>query len=154
MTISMKKIFAVGALALTLSACGGDKAATETASGSNDVAERQALMKDWRAANEILKGMAENPANFDAELAKQQTQFFVDTSAKIWGYFQDTNAKGDAQDAVWTDAAGFSAATESFNAAAVALNEAAQNATQISDIEAAYGKLAENCGGCHKVFKK
>lgn len=145
--------------ALALTACGGDKASTETASTAEPsavdvVSERQKLMQDWRAANDILKGMADNPANFDAAVAKEQAQFLSDSSAKMWEYFADANQKGKSQDAVWSDAEGFKAAADKFNAAAAALNTAAQSATQIGDLEAAMGQVGESCGGCHKVYKQ
>lgn len=143
--------------ALALTACGGDKSTdTSSATSSNDdaVKARQALMKDWRAANDILKGMSDNPASFDATVAKEQAQFLADSSKEMWGHFADANQKGKSQDTVWSDAAGFKAATDKFNTAATALQAAAQTATQITDLEPAMGQVGESCGSCHKAFKQ
>ncbi len=150
--MSLKKITLVTLALLVMTAC--SKSADTASAGSTEVADRQALMKDWRAASDILKGMTENPANFDAADVKEQAKFLADGSAKMWTYFGDANAKGEATDAVWSDAAGFKAATENFNAAVAELNTVAQTATQVSDIEAALGKVGESCGSCHKVYKK
>lgn len=160
--LTLKKSLLVAMTALALTACGGDKASTETsapasaeqAATTDPVTARQDLMQDWRAANEILKGMSDNPANFDAAVAKEQAQLLADGSTKMWEYFADANQKGKSQDAVWSDAAGFKAAADKFNAAAAALNTAAQSATQIGDLEAAMGQVGESCGGCHKVYKQ
>lgn len=151
----LKKFALVAMTALALTACGGDKASeTTTAPASNAVADRQALMQDWRAANDILKGMSENPANFDPAVAKEQAQFFADSSVKMWEHFADATQKGKSQDAVWSDPEGFKVAVEKFNTAVAELNTVAQTATQITDLEPAMGKVGESCGGCHKVFKQ
>lgn len=153
----MKKIHtlcAIAIAALSLTACNKDSSTNNAStSNSSDVEARQALMKDWRGANDIIKGMLENPANFDAATLKEQTAFLAD-SAKMWGHFADQNAKGDSQDAVWTDAAGFKAAADKFDAATAALNAAAQTATSVDDIKAQAGQVGESCGSCHKVYKK
>lgn len=152
-----KKTLAVALTALALTACGGEKPADNqaaTPAASDSVKARQDLMQDWRAANDILKGMSDNPASFDAAVAKEQAQFLADSSTKMWEHFADANQKGKSQDAVWADAAGFKAAADKFNAAAAALNTAAQTATQITDLEAAMGQVGESCGSCHKVFKQ
>lgn len=152
-----KKTLAVALTALALTACGGEKPADNqaaTSAASDSVKARQDLMQDWRAANDILKGMSDNPASFDAAVAKEQAQFLADSSTKMWEHFADANQKGKSQDAVWADAAGFKAAADKFNAAAAALNTAAQTATQITDLEAAMGQVGESCGSCHKVFKQ
>lgn len=150
------KIALVAMTALALSACGGDKAGTDAgASGdSSQVTARQALMKDWAGASDILKGMVEDPSKFDKAVAEEQAKFLSETSAQMWGHFTDVNQKGKSQDAVWSDAAGFQAAADKFNSAATALHTAAQGAQSVEDISAALGQVGESCGGCHKVFKQ
>lgn len=147
------KILLATALITLISACSQNTPTTSTTS-STAVDSRQMLMKEWRAANETLKGMTENPANFDAAVVKEKAQHFVDTAPTMWTHFADSNDKGDAQDAVWSDAAGFKAKADEFTAAANALNTAAANATQLSDVEAQMNALGESCGSCHKVYKK
>ncbi|OOR87207.1 hypothetical protein B0181_10825 [Moraxella caviae] len=147
----MKKFTLVAAIAtaLTLTAC------SSTSNEPAAVKARQDAMQDWRGANDILKGMVENPANFDAAAFKEQAEFIASGTEAMWAHFANEADKGgDSLDNVWTDAAGFKAKADAFDAAANELVAAAANATQTSDIEAAYGKMGESCGACHKEFKK
>lgn len=154
----LKKTLAIALTALALTACGGDKASTETPTAApattDAVTARQDLMQDWRGVNETLKAMSDNPASFDAAVAKEQAQILLDGSKQMWAHFADANQKGKSQDAVWSDPAGFKAAADKFDAAAAALHAAAQTATQITDLEPAMGQVGESCGACHKVFKQ
>lgn len=152
---------AFGAITLTLTACGGDKASTATDTATpaettkaDDVATRQAMMKDWRGASDIIKGMLEDPSQFNAAVLQEQTKFLVESSTHAWTHFADANQKGKSQDAVWSDAEGFKTATETFNTAVVALDTAAQTAQSSADIQEAFGKVGESCGSCHKVYKQ
>lgn len=144
---------------LALTACGGDKAADTQAgggassTGADEVAARQSLMKDWRAASDILKGMTEDPSKFDKAVAEEQAKFLSESS-QMWAHFGNEANKGKSQDTVWTDAAGFKAAADKFDAATAALYTAAQSAQSAGDIQAALGAVGESCGGCHKVFKQ
>lgn len=152
----MKITLTMVALLLTtlLTACSQPTTTAASGSASSDVASRQALMKDWRAANDIIKGMTENPAQFDAAVLKEQASFLSQSTQTMWSHFGDQSAKGDATDTVWSDPAAFKAATDQFDAAVNALNAAAQNATQASDIQAAVGQVGESCGSCHKQFRQ
>lgn len=161
MTHNVSKLLtavAFSAIALTLTACNKDNAttATDTAASTavDDVATRQALMKDWGAASEIIKGMVEDPSRFDSAVLQEQTKFLADSSSQMWTHFANEANKGKSQDAVWTDAAGFKAAADKFNAAVANLNTVAQTAQSADDIGAALGQVGESCGSCHKVFKK
>lgn len=151
----MKSLKSLGLITLsifTLTAC-GEK--TPAASGSStDVKARQDLMQDWRGANDILKGMMENPSSFDAATFKEQAEFISAGTTQMWTHFGDANAKGEAQDAVWSDAAGFKAKQDEFNAAAQNLVAVAANAKTADEVNAAFGAMAEGCGSCHKVYKK
>ena len=149
--------FATAAV-ITLTACSNPSTPTEATAESNpassDVASRQALMKDWRAANDIIKGMLEDPNQFNAAVLQEQTKFLADSSSQMWTHFANEANKGKSQDAIWTDAAGFKAAADKFNAAVANLNTVAQTAQSADDISAALGQVGESCGSCHKVFKK
>ncbi len=146
------------ALAVTasLTAC-NDSNTTSNMADSNpttaDVASRQTLMKDWRSAHDTLRAMTDNPASFDVATTKEQTQFLVDSSAKMWQHFSDSAAKGQASETIWSDPTAFQAATDEYNAAVLALNAAAQTATTPADIEVALARVNESCGSCHKSFR-
>lgn len=144
-----QKSLPIALLAIALTACGGNKTVE-----SSDVSARQALMKDWRSASDIIKGMTENPDQFDAAVLQEQAKFLDDTKSQMWAHFADANAKGKATDAVWSDPAGFAAATAQFDTAVSTLNATAQSAQSATDIESALGQVGESCGSCHKVFKQ
>lgn len=152
----MRIITLASIIMLTLTACGGSNHANfaDSNATTSDVASRQALMKDWRSANDILKGMMENPANFDTALLQEQTQFLQDTSSEMWSYYNDSSATGNAKDTVWSDPTGFAEATANFDAAVMALNAAAQTATSPQDVERALGQVGEACGSCHKAYRR
>lgn len=158
MTFSIKHIALAMATVLTLTACGGDKAPASTteapAQATDSVKVRQDLMQDWRGANDIMKGMLENPANFDAATFKEQAEFIQSNSAKMWEQFADANAKGKSQDAVWSDAQGFQAQKDAFDVAVAELVTVAGTAKTADDVAGAFGKVAESCGSCHKVYKQ
>ena len=142
--------------AITLSACGGDKTNAQsdnTTPANDDVKTRQALMKDWRGANDIIGGMVENPANFDKAVLLEQAEFLSSSSANMWTYFGDANAKGKAQETVWSDSAGFKAKADEFDKAVAELIIVANSAQSADDIKAAAGAVGESCGGCHKGYK-
>lgn len=157
MTFSIKHIALAMATVLTLTACGGDKAPASTAEApaqTDSVKARQDIMQDWRGANDIMKGMLENPANFDAVTFKEQAEFIQKSTAEAWGHFGDANAKGKSQDAVWSDAQGFQAKKDEFDTALAELITVAGTAKTADDVAGAFGKMAENCGSCHKVYKQ
>lgn len=133
----------------TISAC-----SQNNPSDSESRKMRQILMKEWRTANDTLKSMIENPANFDAEIVKEQAQYFVDSAPIMWTHFADSNDKGQAKDTIWSNASDFKMQTEDFNNAAKALLTATEDATQLSDVEPQINILAESCGTCHKIYKK
>ena len=58
------------------------------------------------------------------------------------------------QDAIWTDAAGFKAKQDEFVTTTTNLILAADSAKTAADVEQAFGKMTESCGGCHKAYKK
>ena len=150
---SIKPFGLISLVILSLVAC-GDKISNAGSATSTDIKARQNLMQDWRAANDILKGMMENPDNFDAATFKEQAEFINASTAQMWTYFHDANAKGNSDDAVWSDATGFQAKKDEFDAAIQNLVATATNAQNADDVNVAFGAMAENRGRCHKVYKK
>lgn len=147
-----KKLMPLAILVLILSACSNQE--TGTANNTDAVKARQDLMKDWRGANDIMKGMLENPASFDAAAFKEQAEFISGSNAAMWTHFADANTKGKSQDAVWSDAAGFKAKQDEFSTALNNLVSVASNAKSADDVKQAFGAMAENCGSCHKIYKQ
>lgn len=119
-----------------------------------DINERQALMKNWQTAFGTIKRMAENPASFDKATLQEQVQIIKKDESVMWTYFHEDAQGGKTHENAWTDKAGFVSAQNTFSQALTQLDQAAQTANTISDVEPALGALYESCGGCHKVFKK
>lgn len=69
---SVKSFTLITLTALVLTACGDKAPAGAGSATSTDVKARQDLMQDWRGANDILKGMMENPTNFDVATLKSK----------------------------------------------------------------------------------
>lgn len=157
----LTKKFALTALlasALAITACSKSETAaapaTEAAASTNQIEARENLMKDWRRANETMKGMLENPSSFDAATFKQNADIIANSTADMWKHFEGDAAKGgEAKETIWTDAAAFKAETEKFNAAATALATAAASAQSAADVEKQFGEMASTCGSCHKAFR-
>lgn len=121
---------------------------------TEDVKTRQNIMQDWRASSDIMKGMLEKPDTFDAATFKEQADLIANSTSDAWTHFANEANKGDSQDTVWTDAEGFKAQAEQFNVAASELSAAAASATSVEDVQAAFGKVGESCGSCHKAYKQ
>jgi len=110
--------------------------------------DRVAVMRANGAATGALRGQV---AAFDATVVKTQGQILVDNAAKIKAAFApgtDTNDPG-ALPAVWSDAAGFTAAANKFatDAAAVAA------ATDGPSLQVALMAVNGDCGGCHRTYR-
>ncbi|MDO4441634.1 MAG: cytochrome c [Moraxella sp.] len=138
----------ITAATLALTAC-SSKTTTPA-----DVQARQDIMQDWRVSSDIMKGMMEKPDTFDAKAFKEQADLINASTKEVWTHFANSENKGGSQDTVWSDAEGFKAKAEAFDAAAAELAAAAQNAQSTADVEAAFGKVGESCGSCHKDYKQ
>lgn len=139
---------------VALNGCGQTDNAALNNPASGDVGSRQKLMKEWHSANNMIKGMADNPSRFDSAVLKEQTSFLQQSTQTMWAYFGDQTAKGNTREEAWSDPTAFKAKTDQFDAITTALNAAAQTATQSQDIQALSGQLHESCGTCHKAFRQ
>ena len=134
--------------AVALSACSG------TGGGDNpDVKARQDMMQNWGDASDVMKDMVENPDTFDLAVFQEQASFLAGDAPNAWAHFEDSSAVGGATQAVWSDPEDFAAKAANFEQVTANLNTAAQSATGVADVEAAYGEVGPACGSCHKVYK-
>ena len=118
-----------------------------------DVKARQDSMKSWGDAMGIMGDMAEAPDTFDAEIFKEQAAFLAKDSASPWSHFENQEAMGNATEAVWSNADGFSAEADNFQKVTAELNAAAQSATSVEDVQPAFGEVGASCKSCHTDFK-
>jgi len=111
--------------------------------------DREAVMRANGGAVRALNGAV---ANFDAGVVKTQGQVLVDNAAKIKTLFAPGTDQNDpdALPAVWTDAAGFSAAADKFSADAAKV----AMATDGPSLQAALAAVNGDCGGCHRTYRK
>ena len=139
----MKKILTA---ALLLTALGG------TVAVAGPIEDRQALMKSIAGAAKNANAIAKAPT-YDAAAAKAQMQIIVDGAAKLPSLFpkgSDTGAtKTKAGPAIWTDAAGFKAASDKMGKDAAAAGAAA-DATAFA---AAFKTVTADCSACHKDYR-
>ncbi|MGP5407124.1 c-type cytochrome [Psychrobacter celer] len=143
----IKSIFGIALMstALGLTAC--------STSVDPDVKARQDSMKSWGDAMGIMGDMAEAPDTFDAEIFKEQAAFLAEDAATPWSHFENQEAAGNATEAVWSNADGFSAEADNFQKVTAELNAAAQTATSVEDVQPAFGEVGASCKSCHTEFR-
>ena len=129
------------AAALGLTAC--------STSVDPDVKARQDTMKSWGDAMGVMGDMVKAPDTFDAAVFKEQASFLAEDAANPWSHFENQEAMGNATEAVWSNADGFSAEADNFQKVTAELNAAAQSATSVEDVQPAFGEVGASCKSCH-----
>ena len=133
------------AAALGLTAC--------STSVDPDVKARQDTMKSWGDAMGVMGDMVKAPDTFDAAVFKEQASFLAEDAANPWSHFENQEAMGNATEAVWSNADGFSAEADNFQKVTAELNAAAQSATSVEDVQPAFGEVGASCKSCHTEFR-
>ncbi|WP_201610136.1 cytochrome c [Psychrobacter submarinus] len=143
----IKSIFGIALMsaALGLTAC--------SAPLDPDVKARQDIMKDYGDAMGIIGDMVKAPDTFDAAVFKEQASFLAEDAANPWSHFENQEAMGNATEAVWSNADGFSAEADNFQKVTAELNAAAQSATSVEDVQPAFGEVGASCKSCHTEFR-
>ena len=118
-----------------------------------DVKARQDTMKSWGDAMGVMGDMVKAPDTFDAAVFKEQASFLAEDAANPWSHFENQEAMGNATEAVWSNADGFSAEADNFQKVTAELNAAAQSATSVEDVQPAFGEVCASCKSCHTDFK-
>ncbi|WP_274572482.1 cytochrome c [Neisseria leonii] len=121
---------------------------------ADDIRVRRQYMQDWRSLSrqmgDLLKrsDAAFSAAEF-AGLAARLNQ----TADAPWRHFPAGSGRGsDAAAAVWERPQAFQAAVAEFNAAAAALDRAAQSGSRTA-VQTAFGQVGQSCKTCHRAFK-
>lgn len=140
-------VFAAGALALSL--------ASAAMAESGPVEAREACMKAnskmMKVMVPVLKGKAAyDKAAIDAAIAN------AEAACAGWNdwWGEDTKPGGavetEALETVWTDKAGFEAASGAYGKALEAVKASADEAS----FKAAFPELGKSCQSCHEKFRK
>ena len=135
---SLKSLFSITlmAAALGLTAC-------SSPADDSDIKARQDSMKSWGDAMGVMGDMVKAPDTFDAAVFKEQAAFLAEDASSPWSHFENQESMGNATEAVWSNADGFTAD----------LSAAAQTATSASDVQPAFGEVGASCKSCHTEFR-
>lgn len=115
---------------------------------------RQEIMKMNGAAMKKVGDMVKGAAPFNATEAADAMKLIADNMKDFPSLFPEGSDQGDtkASEAIWTDMAGFTAASEKLVADATEAQAAA--AEGLSSFSPAFQAVSANCGGCHKPFRE
>lgn len=137
------------ALAAVLAA----SAATAVVAQGDPIAARKGLMKEVGGANRTATEMLDGKQPFDAAKAKAALMTMSQNAAKMSALFPDNSKTGDtaALPSIWDNKADFEAKLAKFSNDAKA---AADKTTDLASFKAAVGDVRQNCGACHKPYRK
>jgi len=102
-----------------------------------------------------MAGMAQGKVPFNAALITRNAGLLEALSKMAWDGFDPstTGEKSRALPEIYSDAAKFKAAQDSFQANATKLVAAAKGSDEAA-IKAAIGAIGKDCGGCHETFRQ
>ena len=87
------------------------------------------------------------------QMSLEQAAFLAEDASTPWSHFEDPENMGNATEAVWSNAEGFRAEAENFEAVTANLSAAAQTATSMEDIKPAFSEVGASCKSCHTEFR-
>ncbi len=137
------------AIAVTLLATG-----SVTALAADPIETRKAIMMSVGAAAKISGDMAKGELAFHPDVAMAALTTFAAAGRSFHTFFPAGSESGGetrAMDTVWSDNAGFVAASEK-----LAADASAAVATKPADVEAfraAFAGIAQNCSACHEKYR-
>ena len=110
-------------------------------------------MKGISGQNRVATEMLDGKQPFDLAKAKAALTTISENAAKAAALFPESSKSGDtaALPAIWANKADFDAKMAKLSADAKA---AAGKTTDLASFKAAIGEVRQNCGGCHKVYRK
>ena len=128
-------------------------AATAVVAQGDPIAARKGLMKGIGGENRNATEMLDGKQPFDLAKAKAVFTTMSGNADKMAPLFPENSKSGDtaALPAVWENKADFDAKMAKFSADAKA---AATKTTDAASFKAAIGEVRQNCGGCHKMYRK
>lgn len=138
-------------LAISLSAV---LIAVSAAYAQDPISDRQKAMKMVGAAAKASSEMIKGEKPFDAAVALESFQTMNDVAKDFVSLFPEGSETGgdtEASPKIWEDRAGFEAAVAKFEADSAEAIAAAPS--DLDAFKASFGKVAANCGACHKAYR-
>jgi cytochrome c556 len=121
---------------------------------ADPIETRQSIMQSVGAAAKISGNMAKGELAFDPDVAMAALTTFVAAGRSFPAFFPEGSESGGdtrAKDTIWSDNAGFVAASEK-----LANDASAAVAAKPADLDAfrsAFSSVAENCQSCHEDYR-
>ena len=135
---------------------------SNVASGAGTPQDHAAVMKarhdHYEAMGKAMKGIGDQLKAGSPDMAVIQRHAGVvhGYGPQILGWFPEgsgpESGRTRAKAEIWSDAAGFRAATERFQQASGAFNQAAQSG-DLAAVRAALPALRQSCSNCHEKFR-
>lgn len=126
-----------------------------TGASADPIADRKALMKERGGIMRTLGPIAQGQQPFDAATVLAALEQLNANAAKtdveaLWPAGSET---GDTKSSpkIWSDMAGFKAATDKFTADTAAA--VAAKPQDLAAFQAVFGPVAGNCGACHEAYR-
>ncbi|MEM7426310.1 MAG: cytochrome c [Pseudomonadota bacterium] len=116
--------------------------------------DRQTMMKNVGASMRVAAGMVRGKIPFDALVAEMAMRTMNSTALGYPAMFpqgSESGADTEAGPGIWSDAAGFAAASDAFADASGKAAEAAKGGAD--SFKGAFGAVAKNCKACHEKFR-
>jgi len=134
--------------AILFAACGA------TAALAGPIEDRQQLMKNVQAATKDGVALSRGTVPFDAAKAKTVLNVYIDAATKLPGLFPkgtgaESGTKTAADPKIWSDAAGFQAASAKFGTDA----KAGLTATDTASFNKAFTEIFKDCNSCHSAYR-
>lgn len=102
-----------------------------------------------------MAGMVRGDIAFDAALFSRSADVVAMMSTLVPGAFLPGSDKGTtrAKPEIWSDAAGFQRAMESFQSEASKLAAAAKGASSVDAVRGQFGAMVKSCSNCHDNYR-
>ena len=124
------------------------------AASEDPIATRKTIMKSVGASLKVVVPMVKGEADYDAVKAGLAARVIQNGAIGFPHYFPKGSESGGETEAapkIWQDMAGFTSRAAGLERDAGAAIEAAAKGADA--FRAAFGKLVENCKGCHENYR-
>ena len=148
--MASRRIIGATALFGVLFAIGG----IAYAQNAEPIKARQAILGGWGDAGKPIGPMLRGQQPFDLAATQKFLNLIVDGSKKLPDLFPDDSKVGEKTEAlpvIWDDKPKFLAGYTKIGADAAAALAAIKDE---ASFKAEMPKVASNCGGCHKMYRK